>query len=146
MPVRFGALSHIRKIFANRRQQVVAAYISRCHLRDGLLVLDFRRRYRAVTGQCRSVDVGSLIVDNLRLQHRRTHDRNTHGSSMLNIIGTFQIAEDVPEPKMHGVRSGYAPHHKFPFADNLFSEFHSYGDSEIHYPSESLRVCIALPN
>ncbi len=44
------------------------------------------------------------------------------------------------------MRNGYAPHHKFPFADYLFSGFHSYADSEIHYPGESLRVGITFPS
>ncbi|WP_133117911.1 hypothetical protein [Burkholderia ubonensis] len=72
------------------------------------------------------------------------HIHETAGSSVKHIAGTFHIALDVADPKVRGVRSGYAPHHQFPFVGYLFSGFHAYGDNEMHYPGETLNVEIAF--
>ncbi|AOJ89912.1 hypothetical protein WS87_25070 [Burkholderia sp. MSMB0856] len=63
---------------------------------------------------------------------------------MLNISATFHISADVAEPKVRGVRSGYAPHHRLPFIDHLFSGHHSYVDNDLHYPGEALKADIAF--
>lgn len=47
---------------------------------------------------------------------------------------------------MRGVRSGYAPHHRFPAVGYLASGVHSYADNELHYPGETLKVRIAFPS
>lgn len=63
---------------------------------------------------------------------------------MRNISATFHISTDVAEPKFRGVRSGYAPHHRLPFIDYLFSGHHSYVDNDLHYPGEALKAEIAF--
>ncbi len=65
---------------------------------------------------------------------------------MHHIVATLRIADDVKDPKVKGVRSGYAPHHRFATVDYLASGFHSYGDESLHYPGESLKTWISFPS
>ena len=65
---------------------------------------------------------------------------------MYQILVTFRLAKDVEEPKVRGVRSGYAPHHKFSSVDYLVSGFHSYDDEGLHYPGETLKARIRFPS
>ena len=65
---------------------------------------------------------------------------------MPNVVASFHIAADVASPKSNGIRTGYAPHHKFEAVDYLASGFHTYDDSGLHYPGETLKVRIAFPS
>ena len=65
---------------------------------------------------------------------------------MHHIVATFSIGADVPAPKVVGVRTGYAPHHKFANIVYLASGFHQYDDKEIHYPGESIKARITFPS
>lgn len=65
---------------------------------------------------------------------------------MYNIIASFRIADDVENPKSMGIRSGYAPHHKFAALDYLVSGVHLYDDDVLHYPGEMLLVKISFPS
>ena len=65
---------------------------------------------------------------------------------MPNVIASFHIASDVESPKINGIRTGYAPHHKFDSVDYLASGFHTYDDSAMHYPGETLKVRITFPS
>ncbi|WP_198361341.1 hypothetical protein [Burkholderia ubonensis] len=65
---------------------------------------------------------------------------------MDNIVANFRIADDVDAPKIKRVRTGYAPHHKFPNVDYFASGVHSYDDQELHYPGETLEVRISFPS
>lgn len=65
---------------------------------------------------------------------------------MHHILATFFIADDVDNPKVKGVRSGYAPHHKFASVDYLASGVHSYADNDLHYPGETIKVRICFPS
>lgn len=61
-------------------------------------------------------------------------------------MATVRIANDVENPKENGVRTGYAPHHRFATADYLVSGVHTYPDAELHYPGETLKVRIRFPS
>ena len=63
---------------------------------------------------------------------------------MSNVIAKFRIATDVMNPKINGIRTGYAPHHKFESVAYLASGFHKYDDSGLHYPGETLNVRITF--
>lgn len=63
-----------------------------------------------------------------------------------HILATVQLAENVEAPKAIGVRSGYAPHHKFVGVDYLVSGFHQYDDEKRHYPGENFKAWIAFPS
>ncbi|MFC4159352.1 hypothetical protein [Chitinimonas lacunae] len=63
-----------------------------------------------------------------------------------HITALVTLSTDVPQPKNGGVRSGYAPHHKFDGVEYLVSGFHSYVDSEIHYPGETVMAEITFPS
>lgn len=65
---------------------------------------------------------------------------------LSQILATFVLADDVADPKIRGVRSGYSPHHKFAGVDYLVSGVHLYGDNDIHYPGEVLVVEISFPS
>ncbi|SFF98976.1 hypothetical protein SAMN05518865_1072 [Duganella sp. CF458] len=62
--------------------------------------------------------------------------------SMHNIVADITFSDDVPEPKVKGVRSGYAPHHKFSEVDWLASGFHEYQDEILHFPGETIEAKI----
>lgn len=57
---------------------------------------------------------------------------------MSNIIANVTFLTDVPEPKTSGVRSGYAPHHKFAGISWLASGFHQYQGADLHFPGETV--------
>lgn len=57
---------------------------------------------------------------------------------MSNIIAKITFLLDVPEPKTSGVRSGYAPHHKFADISWLASGFHRYQGADLHFPGETV--------
>ena len=61
---------------------------------------------------------------------------------MHNIVADITFLDDVPEPKVNGVRSGYAPHHKFSDVDWLASGFHEYHDEILHFPGETIEAKI----
>lgn len=63
-----------------------------------------------------------------------------------HIIATVRIADDVSDPKVKGIRTGYAPHHKFANVDYLAGGFHTYSDVEFHYPGEVLKTWIRFPS
>lgn len=63
-----------------------------------------------------------------------------------HIVATVRIADDVEDPKVKGVRSGYAPHHKFGAVDYLASGVHMYHDDCLHYPGETLETRISFPS
>jgi hypothetical protein len=65
---------------------------------------------------------------------------------MPHVLATFHIASDVERPKTNGIRTGYAPHHKFGSVDYLASGFHSYEDDMVHYPGETFKVEITFPS
>lgn len=65
---------------------------------------------------------------------------------MHHIVATIQLANDVEAPKVRGVRSGYAPHHKFAAVEYLASGVHSYDDHSLHYPGETLKAHISFPS
>ncbi|HEF4733982.1 hypothetical protein SB379_25320 [Burkholderia multivorans] len=65
---------------------------------------------------------------------------------MDNIIAAFRIADDVDDPKIKGVSTGYAPHHKFAGVDYLASGTHTYPDKSLHYPGETLCARISFPS
>ena len=65
---------------------------------------------------------------------------------MYQVLATFRLAKDVAEPKIKGVRSGYAPHHKFAEVEYLVSGFHTYDDEDLHYPGETLVARIGFPS
>jgi len=67
-------------------------------------------------------------------------------SSAHHVIARFEIALDAASPKAKGVRSGYAPHHRFAKVDYLASGFHVYGDNEFHFPGETLEIKITFPS
>ncbi|MGF6243461.1 hypothetical protein P3T42_005225 [Paraburkholderia sp. GAS38] len=66
--------------------------------------------------------------------------------ALHQIVATVRIAEDVEAPKVNGVCSGYAPHHKFAAIDYLASGVHSYADEDLHYPGETLKMRISFPS
>lgn len=63
---------------------------------------------------------------------------------MHHIVATLTIALDVAEPKRTGVRSGYAPHHRFSRVEYLTSGRHFYGDDQWHFPGEKIKVWISF--
>jgi hypothetical protein len=63
-----------------------------------------------------------------------------------HITALVTLTADVPLPKSEGVRSGYAPHHKFENVEYLVSGFHSYLDEQLHYPGETIRAKIGFPS
>lgn len=64
----------------------------------------------------------------------------------MDVLASFQISKSVSNPKINGVRDGYAPHHKFNNVDYLASGFHSYDDKNMHYPGETLNIGITFPS
>jgi len=54
------------------------------------------------------------------------------------------LLADVAHPKIHGIRSGYQPHHQFPGLDFLVSRIHHYQDNVRHYPGEILIAQIKI--
>ncbi len=66
--------------------------------------------------------------------------------SAFHITATVTLSEDVPQPKSGGIKSGYAPHHKFVNVNYLVSGFHSYPDEQTHYPGESIPAKIVFPS
>lgn len=65
---------------------------------------------------------------------------------MRHVIASFHIADDVDRPKNNGIRTGYAPHHKFTSVKYLASGFHTYSDHQYHYPGETITVEIVFPS
>ena len=65
---------------------------------------------------------------------------------MYNITASIILSKDVPQPKSNGVKSGYAPHHKFQNIDYLLSGFHKYKDDVINFPGETLVAQIVFPS
>ncbi len=65
---------------------------------------------------------------------------------LYHIVATVRMADDVEAPKVKGVRSGYAPHHKFKTIDYLASGVHTYEDDRLHYPGETLETRISFPS
>ncbi|WP_175762220.1 hypothetical protein [Burkholderia ambifaria] len=65
---------------------------------------------------------------------------------MDNVIAAIRIADDVEDPKIKGVRTGYSPHHKFANIDYLASGVHTYSDQDLHYPGEVLQARISFPS
>ena len=63
---------------------------------------------------------------------------------IFDIVADITLFEHVAEPKVSGVKSGYAPHHKFPHIDWLASGFHYYLDEEWHFPGETIEAGIRL--
>lgn len=61
---------------------------------------------------------------------------------MHDIVADITFLDDVPEPVVNGVRSGYAPHHKFSEVDWLTSGFHQYQDENLHFPGETIEAKI----
>ena len=61
---------------------------------------------------------------------------------IFDIVADITFLEDVAEPKLNGVKSGYAPHHKFPHIDWLASGCHYYQDEEWHFPGETIEAGI----
>lgn len=61
---------------------------------------------------------------------------------IFDIVADITFIEDVAEPKLNGVKSGYAPHHKFPHIDWLASGCHYYQDEERHFPGETIEAGI----
>jgi hypothetical protein len=66
--------------------------------------------------------------------------------SKYNVIASIKIEEKVENPKAGGIKSGYAPHHKFKSVDYLVSGFHEYSDDAIHYPGEVISAKIIFPS
>ncbi|WP_234637088.1 hypothetical protein [Delftia tsuruhatensis] len=66
--------------------------------------------------------------------------------SRYNIIALIKIEENVETPKTGGIKSGYAPHHRFKGVDYLVSGFHEYSDNFIHYPGEIISARITFPS
>ena len=67
-------------------------------------------------------------------------------SGKNHITTLITLLDNVPHPKTDGVRSGYAPHHKFAAVGYLASGFQTYPDDSIHYPGETLIASIAFPS
>jgi len=66
---------------------------------------------------------------------------------MYHIEAIVNLTENVPRPHTGGgVKSGYAPHHKFANVGYLVSGFHKYEDDKYHYPGETLIAKIAFPS
>ena len=63
---------------------------------------------------------------------------------MFDIVADITLFEHVAQPKVSGVKSGYAPHHKFPHIDWLASGCHYYLDEEWHFPGETFEAGIRL--
>lgn len=63
-----------------------------------------------------------------------------------HITALVTLADDVPEPKSSGVRSGYEAHHKFAQVDYLAGGFHRYADDALHFPGETLLTTITFPS
>lgn len=63
-----------------------------------------------------------------------------------NLMASFEISDAVINPKSNGIKSGYAPHHKFLNIDYLVSGYHKYRDNDFHYPGETIRVEISFPS
>lgn len=61
-----------------------------------------------------------------------------------HISAIFTLAENVPQPKLSGIKNGYSPHHKFADIDYLVSGRHTYTDDRIHYPGEAIKVSITF--
>lgn len=61
---------------------------------------------------------------------------------IVDIVADITFLEHVAEPKLNGVKSGYAPHHKFPHLDWLASGFHYYQDEDLHFPGETIEAGI----
>lgn len=55
------------------------------------------------------------------------------------------LLADVPFPKTGGVKSGYAPHHRFAGIDWLASGFHRYADAVRNYSGETWLAQICFP-
>jgi len=65
---------------------------------------------------------------------------------MSHIIAKISLLNNVEHPKENGVKSGYAPHHKFPDINYLVSGFHTYDNNDIHYPGETFDAIIKFPS
>lgn len=66
---------------------------------------------------------------------------------MHHITALIKFSENVPRPHTDGgVKSGYAPHHKFSNVEYLVSGFHDYADDKYHFTGESLVTKIAFPS
>lgn len=63
---------------------------------------------------------------------------------MDHILATVKLSDAVDQPKVAGVSSGYSPHHKFPNINWLASGKHTYDDSILHYPGETLKAKISF--
>jgi translation elongation factor EF-Tu-like GTPase len=63
---------------------------------------------------------------------------------MQHITADITFLTEVAEPKTCGVKSGYAPHHKFPNIDWLASGFHQYSDESLHFPGETIEAKICF--
>lgn len=63
-----------------------------------------------------------------------------------NLIASFEISDAVINPKINGIKSGYAPHHKFKNIDYLVSGYHKYKDDNFHYPGETIKAEISFPS
>ncbi|WP_290903026.1 hypothetical protein [Aquabacterium sp.] len=63
-----------------------------------------------------------------------------------HVLAEICLASDVPDPKVDGVRDGYAPHHRFSGVEYLVSGFHRYGDAQLRYPGDTWLARIAFPS
>ena len=63
---------------------------------------------------------------------------------IFDIVADITFLEHVADPKVNGVKSGYAPHHKFAHIDWLASGWHDYQDDEWHFPGETIEAGIRL--
>ncbi len=63
-----------------------------------------------------------------------------------HVLAEICLASDVPDPKVDGVRDGYAPHHRFPGVDYLVSGFHRYEDTQLRHPGDTWPARIAFPS
>ncbi len=69
-----------------------------------------------------------------------------HSDAGPHVLAEIHLAWDVPEPKVDGVRDGYAPHHRFSGVDYLVSGFHRYDDAQLRHPGDTWLARIAFPS
>jgi len=65
---------------------------------------------------------------------------------MPHITAKIFLPKNINHPKNNGIKSGYAPHHKFLRIDYLVSGFHKYEDEKTHYPGEQFNAAIYFPS
>ena len=64
--------------------------------------------------------------------------------TFYHLTAQVTLLADVPQPKINGVKSGYAPHHQFANLEYLVSGTHTYTDECLHYPGESILANIVF--